>query len=129
MRVHMSGAAAYEAGAHAGAERFGPEGAGSTRGVKALDFHDLTLSDTTRTTRVPTHRHLAHFLGTSDTHILRDRPSDDLTPARRAAQPLMEKAGADRPGALHAAIDLVRRGGTVSLSGGYGGAMAPLPRP
>ncbi|MGW4882638.1 zinc-dependent alcohol dehydrogenase [Streptomyces sp. NPDC004262] len=43
------------------------------------------------------------------------------------AQPLMEKAGVDRLGALYAAIDLVRRGGTVSLSGVYGGAMDPLP--
>ncbi|MFF2384480.1 zinc-dependent alcohol dehydrogenase [Streptomyces sp. NPDC058108] len=43
------------------------------------------------------------------------------------AQPFMEKAGVDRLGALYAAIDLVRRGGTVSLSGVYGGAMDPLP--
>ncbi|MFF0001114.1 zinc-dependent alcohol dehydrogenase [Streptomyces avermitilis] len=43
------------------------------------------------------------------------------------AQPFMEKAGLDRLGALYAAIDLVRRGGTVSLSGVYGGAMDPLP--
>ncbi|ELP67557.1 alcohol dehydrogenase catalytic domain-containing protein [Streptomyces turgidiscabies] len=43
------------------------------------------------------------------------------------AQPLMEKAGVDRLGALYAAIDLVRRGGTVSLSGVYGGAMDPMP--
>ncbi|MFJ9426462.1 zinc-dependent alcohol dehydrogenase [Streptomyces sp. NPDC101249] len=43
------------------------------------------------------------------------------------AQPFMEKAGLDRLGALHAAIDLVRRGGTVSLSGVYGGALDPMP--
>ncbi|MER7934604.1 MULTISPECIES: zinc-dependent alcohol dehydrogenase [unclassified Streptomyces] len=43
------------------------------------------------------------------------------------AQPLMEKTGVDRLGALYAAIDLVRRGGTVSLAGVYGGAMDPLP--
>ncbi|MET8411299.1 alcohol dehydrogenase catalytic domain-containing protein [Streptomyces sp. NPDC005195] len=43
------------------------------------------------------------------------------------AQQFMEKAGVDRLGALYAAIDLVRRGGTVSLSGVYGGAMDPLP--
>ncbi|MFG2373087.1 zinc-dependent alcohol dehydrogenase [Streptomyces sp. NPDC048504] len=43
------------------------------------------------------------------------------------AQPFMEKAGVDRLGALYAAIDLVRRGGTVSLSGVYGGAADPLP--
>ncbi|MER6440207.1 MULTISPECIES: zinc-dependent alcohol dehydrogenase [unclassified Streptomyces] len=43
------------------------------------------------------------------------------------AQPLMEKAGVDRLAALYAAIDLVRRGGTVSLSGVYAGAMDPMP--
>lgn len=43
------------------------------------------------------------------------------------AQPLMEKAGVDRLGALHTAIDLVRRGGTISVSGVYGGAVSPMP--
>ncbi|WP_406099039.1 zinc-dependent alcohol dehydrogenase [Streptomyces sp. NBC_01013] len=43
------------------------------------------------------------------------------------AQPFMQKAGLDRLGALYAAIDLVRRGGTVSLSGVYGGAVDPMP--
>ncbi len=43
------------------------------------------------------------------------------------AQPLMKKAGVDRLAALHLAIDLVRRGGTLSLSGVYGGAKDPLP--
>jgi threonine dehydrogenase-like Zn-dependent dehydrogenase len=44
-----------------------------------------------------------------------------------AARKLMETAGIDRLSALHAAIDLVRRGGTVSLSGVYGGAASPMP--
>ncbi|MBL1289566.1 alcohol dehydrogenase catalytic domain-containing protein [Streptomyces sp. For3] len=44
-----------------------------------------------------------------------------------AARPLMERAGIDRLSALHAAIDLVRRGGTVSVSGVYGGAVDPMP--
>ncbi|MFJ8858892.1 alcohol dehydrogenase catalytic domain-containing protein [Streptomyces sp. NPDC102451] len=44
-----------------------------------------------------------------------------------AARVLMERAGIDRLGALLAAIDLVRRGGTVSVSGVYGGAVDPLP--
>ena len=43
------------------------------------------------------------------------------------AAPFMEKAGIDRMAALHAAIDMVRRGGTVSLSGVYGGALDPMP--
>ena len=40
---------------------------------------------------------------------------------------MTEKAGVDRLSALHAAIDIVRRGGTVSLSGVYGGAADPMP--
>ena len=43
------------------------------------------------------------------------------------AAPMMEKAGIDRLSALHTAIELVRRGGTVSLSGVYGGAASPMP--
>jgi len=40
---------------------------------------------------------------------------------------LMDKAGIDRLSVLHAAIDVVRRGGTISLSGVYGGTADPLP--
>ncbi|MEU7581505.1 zinc-dependent alcohol dehydrogenase [Streptomyces sp. NPDC041068] len=40
---------------------------------------------------------------------------------------LAEKTGADRLAALYTALDLVRRGGTVSLSGVYGGMASPLP--
>jgi threonine dehydrogenase-like Zn-dependent dehydrogenase len=40
---------------------------------------------------------------------------------------LMARAGVDRLGALHLAIELVRRGGTISLSGVYGGQTEPLP--
>ncbi|MDM7831600.1 alcohol dehydrogenase catalytic domain-containing protein [Cellulomonas edaphi] len=43
--------------------------------------------------------------------------------ARRAT----EKAGVDRLAALETAIALVRRGGTVSISGVYGGAVDPMP--
>jgi len=43
------------------------------------------------------------------------------------ARPLFTKAGVDRLAALHTAIDLVRRGGTISLSGVYGGAQDPMP--
>jgi threonine dehydrogenase-like Zn-dependent dehydrogenase len=42
-------------------------------------------------------------------------------------QQLMEKAGVDRLSVLHTAIDAVRRGGTISLSGVYGGAADPMP--
>ena len=43
------------------------------------------------------------------------------------AKPMMQKAGIDRLGAFYSAIDIVRRGGTISLSGVYGGAADPLP--
>ncbi|ALE72501.1 molecular chaperone GroES [Pseudonocardia sp. EC080610-09] len=42
-------------------------------------------------------------------------------------QKLMETAGTDRTSALDLAIDLVRRGGTISLSGVYGGSATPMP--
>jgi threonine dehydrogenase-like Zn-dependent dehydrogenase len=44
-----------------------------------------------------------------------------------AAEKLMKRAGTDRLAALHLAIDLVRRGGTISISGVYGGMTDPLP--
>ncbi len=40
---------------------------------------------------------------------------------------LMETAGIDRLGALYPALEMVRRGGTVSLSGVYGGNADPMP--
>jgi threonine dehydrogenase-like Zn-dependent dehydrogenase len=45
----------------------------------------------------------------------------------RVAQKLMKKAGVDRLSAFHLAIEMVRRGGTISLIGVYGGQMDPLP--
>lgn len=45
----------------------------------------------------------------------------------RVAQPLMRRAGVDRLAALHLAIQAVRRGGTVSVVGVYGGPMDPMP--
>jgi threonine dehydrogenase-like Zn-dependent dehydrogenase len=42
-------------------------------------------------------------------------------------RPLMKKAGTDRLAALYTAIELVRRGGVISLSGVYGGVRDPLP--
>jgi threonine dehydrogenase-like Zn-dependent dehydrogenase len=43
------------------------------------------------------------------------------------AKPFMEKAGVDRLAAVYTAIDAVRRGGTISVIGVYGGAADPLP--
>ncbi|NIH79468.1 zinc-dependent alcohol dehydrogenase [Amycolatopsis viridis] len=45
----------------------------------------------------------------------------------QVAGPLMEKGGVDRLAVLHQAIATVRRGGTISLSGVYGGMLDPLP--
>jgi threonine dehydrogenase-like Zn-dependent dehydrogenase len=43
------------------------------------------------------------------------------------AEKMIERAGVDRLSALHTAIDVVRRGGTVSIIGVYGGMTDPLP--
>jgi threonine dehydrogenase-like Zn-dependent dehydrogenase len=43
------------------------------------------------------------------------------------AEKLMQVAGVDRMAALDLAIALVRRGGTISVSGVYGGAADPVP--
>ncbi|MBU8814379.1 glutathione-dependent formaldehyde dehydrogenase [Mycolicibacterium goodii] len=43
------------------------------------------------------------------------------------AKPMMENAGVDRLDALYSAIDIVRRGGTISLIGVYGGTADPIP--
>jgi threonine dehydrogenase-like Zn-dependent dehydrogenase len=43
------------------------------------------------------------------------------------ATKMIEKAGIDRLAALHAAFEIVRRGGTVSVVGVYGGQTDPFP--
>jgi threonine dehydrogenase-like Zn-dependent dehydrogenase len=43
------------------------------------------------------------------------------------AEKLMQTGGIDRLAALQFAIDVVRRGGTISLSGVYGGMVDPIP--
>ncbi|RKN40102.1 zinc-dependent alcohol dehydrogenase [Streptomyces hoynatensis] len=45
----------------------------------------------------------------------------------KAAEKVVTKAGVDRMAALYAAIDMVRRGGTISLTGVYGGMADPMP--
>ncbi|WP_165984708.1 zinc-dependent alcohol dehydrogenase [Streptomyces sp. YIM 98790] len=45
----------------------------------------------------------------------------------KLAERVIGKAGVDRLAALYLAIDMVRRGGTISLSGVYGGMTDPLP--
>lgn len=43
------------------------------------------------------------------------------------AEPMIRRAGIDRLAALCDAIDIVRRGGTLSIAGVYGGKLDPLP--
>jgi threonine dehydrogenase-like Zn-dependent dehydrogenase len=43
------------------------------------------------------------------------------------AQPLIDRMAVDRLDALHTAMKAVRRGGTVSISGVYGGEVDPMP--
>jgi threonine dehydrogenase-like Zn-dependent dehydrogenase len=45
----------------------------------------------------------------------------------KLAQKAFETVGVDRLSALYTALDGVRRGGTVSLSGVYGGSASPMP--
>ena len=46
---------------------------------------------------------------------------------KKWGQQAMRRAGVDRLSAFYTAIDAVRRGGTISLSGVYGGQADPLP--
>jgi threonine dehydrogenase-like Zn-dependent dehydrogenase len=46
---------------------------------------------------------------------------------KAVSAPVMKAAGVDRMAAIYTAIDAVRRGGTVSLIGVYGGAADPMP--
>jgi threonine dehydrogenase-like Zn-dependent dehydrogenase len=43
------------------------------------------------------------------------------------AKPVIKKVAVDRMAALHTAVTAVRRGGTVSISGVYGGQVDPMP--
>ncbi|MEU8162818.1 zinc-dependent alcohol dehydrogenase [Micromonospora parva] len=45
----------------------------------------------------------------------------------KVAQTMTDRAGVDRLSVLHAALKAVRRGGTVSISGVYGGEADPMP--
>ncbi|WP_030855892.1 zinc-dependent alcohol dehydrogenase [Streptomyces sp. NRRL S-37] len=46
---------------------------------------------------------------------------------RKLSGPMAERFSVDRLAALHTAIELVRRGGTLSISGVYGGMADPMP--
>ncbi|MFD4154693.1 zinc-dependent alcohol dehydrogenase [Streptomyces hydrogenans] len=102
------------------------------RGVHALDLKECgdDLSDAVRSLTggrgpdavidaVGMEAHGGHVAAAAQslTALLPDAP----------AAALMKRAGVDRLAALRTAVDLVRRGGTVSVSGVYGGAADPLP--
>ncbi|MFD3627729.1 MULTISPECIES: zinc-dependent alcohol dehydrogenase [unclassified Streptomyces] len=46
---------------------------------------------------------------------------------RKLSGPMAERFSVDRLAALHTAIELVRRGGTISVTGVYGGMADPMP--
>ncbi|HET8561731.1 MAG TPA: alcohol dehydrogenase catalytic domain-containing protein, partial [Marmoricola sp.] len=45
----------------------------------------------------------------------------------KVAEKMMQAGGVDRLSSLHSAVDIVRRGGTISIIGVYGGAADPMP--
>jgi threonine dehydrogenase-like Zn-dependent dehydrogenase len=45
----------------------------------------------------------------------------------KLAEKMMQTSGIDRLASLHAAVEIVRRGGTISVIGVYGGAADPMP--
>ncbi|GGT46049.1 zinc-dependent alcohol dehydrogenase [Streptomyces purpureus] len=104
----------------------------SSRGVTALDLreHDHGLGDTIRD--------LTDGRGTDaviDAVGMEAHGAPLVKAAQWAtaklpgalAQKVMEHLGVDRLNALYTAIDVVRRGGTISLAGVYGGMADPIP--
>ena len=102
------------------------------RGAEAIDLrdHDADLAETVRemtggrgpdsvidAVGMESHGAPAARLAQQMTSLLPDA----------VARRLMEQAGVDRLHALHLAIDVVRRGGTLSIVGVYGGMADPLP--
>ena len=60
-------------------------------------------------------------------HELRPEGGRRCCPRRDRPRRSWSTPGVDRLNALYSAIDIVRRGGTISLSGVYGGAADPMP--
>jgi threonine dehydrogenase-like Zn-dependent dehydrogenase len=102
------------------------------RGVEVLDLreHETDLGDAVR--------ELTDGRGTDSVIEAVGMEAHGSTAAKLAHQavsflpdaigrPLMQTAGVDRMAAFYEAIDVVRRGGTISLSGVYGGMADPLP--
>jgi threonine dehydrogenase-like Zn-dependent dehydrogenase len=102
------------------------------RGIEVLDLseHDDDLTETIRDTtggRGPDS--VIDAVGMEAHGAPAARAAQAMTSLlpRPAAAKIMEKAGIDRLHALYLAIDIVRRGGTISVTGVYGGMTDPLP--
>jgi threonine dehydrogenase-like Zn-dependent dehydrogenase len=80
-----------------------------SRGVETLEYGDKVADEVRDLTKAKFGQQMAGML------------PDKL------AQKFMETAGVDRLAAFYLAIDMVRRGGTISLIGVYGGMADPLP--
>lgn len=97
-------------------------------GVETLDFNSSTVGELTELGGrgpdgiVDAVGMEAH--GSPGAHVLQQATT--LLPGP-VAQKALEKVGVDRTAVLHTAISSVRRGGTISLSGVYGGAVTPMP--
>ncbi|MFG2819674.1 alcohol dehydrogenase catalytic domain-containing protein [Kitasatospora sp. NPDC048365] len=103
------------------------------RGVHTLDLDDLGADGVLRAARDLTDGRGPHAV--VDAVGMEAHGSPVATAGQRLtgllpdalAARLMTAVGVDRLGALRLAVDLVRRGGTISISGVYGGMTDPLP--
>ena len=104
----------------------------ASRGVEVIDFseHEHDLGDVIR---AMTHGRGPDSVIDAVGMEAHGSPGPKLAQAMAGlvpdavAKPLMKNAGVDRLTALYCAIDIVRRGGTVSLAGVYGGMADPMP--
>ena len=103
------------------------------RGVNAIDISDLTDKDTIEQVRAATGGRGPDAVIDAVGMEAHGAPLGKLAHQMTAmlpnsiAEKLMQRAGVDRLAALHLAFELVRRGGTISVIGVYGGMTDPLP--
>ncbi len=104
------------------------------RGVEVLDLNDFDKqSDLTDAVRALTNGRGPDAVIDAVGMEAHGSPGAKLAQSMTAivpfalAEKLMRKAGVDRLAALQSAIELVRRGGTISVLGVYGGMTDPMP--
>jgi threonine dehydrogenase-like Zn-dependent dehydrogenase len=98
-------------------------------GVEAYDLAEVTFDDIREATKGRGPDSVVDAVGMEASHggvAAVVQAAVGVLP-KALARPVMEKAGVDRLTSLHGALDLVRRGGTVSISGVYGGEADPMP--